>query len=116
MTFTPDTTVAFEKTVRMAAIAQIAKMNTAFDEVWDSSPGDYELTVVIYRQAMRGDMDNFVKAVSDALNEVAYEDDKYIMAGHSRMHLDRDNPRVEVLVRRWDLGQFSIADYRAGSQ
>lgn len=112
-TFTPKATTDFEKLVATAAIHAVSLLRDAFDELWDASPGDFELTVIIYRAKRIGDMDNYVKSVSDALNKIAYEDDRYIMAGHQRMHHDPLNPRVEVRVRRWDFGKYTMADWRA---
>ncbi len=98
--------------MRVAAIAAVAELRDVFDEEWDTSPGDFELTVIVYRQKRTGDLDNYVKAVSDALNNgIAFEDDKYVMAEKSRMHHDRENPRIEVRIRRWELGGYTMEDW-----
>ena len=45
------------------------------------------------------DLDNLEKAVLDALNGVAYEDDRYVVAKNSqKRYIRRDDPRVCVRV------------------
>lgn len=110
-TFTPKHTQVFEALVADAARTHITDLRETFDEDWDTSPGDFELTVIVHRQKRVGDLDNYVKAISDALNGIAFVDDKYIMAEKSRMHHDRENPRVEVRVRRWELGEYTMKDW-----
>lgn len=61
--------------------------------------GRITVTVRVYRPANRGDLDNSLKAILDALNERAYQDDSQIDELHAYKYLDRANPRVEVEVR-----------------
>ncbi len=62
--------------------------------------GDVAMYVHVYRQHKRGDLDNFAKVLGDALNGVMYHDDSQVIELHMFRHDDRDNPRVEVEVRR----------------
>ena len=62
--------------------------------------GELALYVNVYRQQRRGDLDNFAKVLGDALNGVAYHDDSQVVELHMWRHDDRDNPRVEVEVRK----------------
>ena len=58
--------------------------------------GAIRLDIWLYRPARRGDIDNYNKALLDALQGVVYEDDKQVVEMH--IYLDRDpkNPRTEV--------------------
>ncbi len=58
--------------------------------------------MVWYRENMRGDLMNREKPVEDALQGVLYENDSQITAKHTRWILDRDRPRVEVCVTRFE--------------
>lgn len=46
-----------------------------------------------------GDWDNYAKNVCDALNGVAWEDDRQVLTGVGTKRMDVDNPRTEVLIR-----------------
>lgn len=100
VTFTPKSTRIYEKQIREAAEAAIHELWAVFDEEWTLEAVDHELVVRVYRAAMRGDLDNFVKCVSDALNGVAYPDDRHVTSMQAWMGLDRKRPRVEVEVRK----------------
>lgn len=60
--------------------------------------GDVALTVRFYRARKSGDLDNRLKAIGDALNGIAYLDDKQIVEIHAYRHDDPENPRVEIEV------------------
>lgn len=53
----------------------------------------------LYRPANRGDTDNFVKVILDALNGVAWADDKQVKRIEAEKFIDRKNPRVELRIR-----------------
>jgi len=46
----------------------------------------------------RKDIQNTLKSLLDALNNIVYEDDSQIVELHAYKHLDKENPRVEVHV------------------
>lgn len=46
----------------------------------------------------RKDVQNTLKTLCDALNNVAYEDDSQIVELHAYKRLDKENPRVEIHV------------------
>ena len=48
------------------------------------------------------DLDNCVKLSTDALNGLAWVDDKQIKSIRADMHVDRDNPRTEIEI--WAIG------------
>jgi len=52
----------------------------------------------IYRAADRGDLGGFEAAIDDALQGCVITDDKQIIGRATAKHIDRANPRVEILV------------------
>ncbi len=60
--------------------------------------GPVKLTATVYRPRRQGDLDNFAKALCDALAGLVYADDSQIVESHWYLLLDRQNPRVEVTV------------------
>jgi crossover junction endodeoxyribonuclease RusA len=90
--YTPAETVRYENAVR--AIGSLRKPPS-----WDMQ-GSYHLTVVAYFADNRArDADNVLKAVSDALNKVAFDDDNQVVKVSAEKHVDRENPRTEVTVQ-----------------
>ena len=61
-----------------------------------------EVCVVVhwYREALRGDLDKRFSIMLDALQGIAYENDSQIGEIHAYRDLDRENPRMEVIVTR----------------
>lgn len=53
----------------------------------------------VYRKHKRGDLDNYNKILLDALQGLAYHDDKQVIELHAYRHDDKHNPRVEVRVK-----------------
>ena len=60
--------------------------------------GEVCLSIAVYRPQKRGDIDNVLKVLLDALNGVAYTDDKQIGELRIARWDDAANPRVEVWV------------------
>lgn len=62
------------------------------------------LVVVLdmYRPRRTGDIDAVFKLTFDALNGVAWFDDKQIVELHARRYDDRRNPRLELVIWRKD--------------
>lgn len=50
----------------------------------------------------RKDIVNLPKTTTDALNEAVYEDDSQIAECHIFRHLDRKNPRLEIVISEMD--------------
>jgi hypothetical protein len=73
---------------------------------WRSVPGrgvdgPVALTITLYRPAKRGDLDNRIKVLVDALGGgIAYRDDSQVVELHAYRLDDKDHPRVEVQVIR----------------
>ena len=60
------------------------------------------VTVVWYRAAKRGDLDNRLKVLFDALQGVAYTNDSLIVEIHAYRREDKSHPRMEVTVEELD--------------
>lgn len=93
MSFTPKRTRDYETYVRSCAELAVSAHGS-----WPrTNEGGYRLRVAVYRAANRGDLDNLVKGVSDALNRsTALDDDRRIVELHALMFVDKEDPRVFV--------------------
>lgn len=60
--------------------------------------GRLAVRVHFYCDTVRGDVDNFVKLVTDALNGIAYEDDSQIDVITARREFDWERPRTELEI------------------
>ncbi len=65
--------------------------------------GAVGLELNFYRPQRRGDLDNRLKVLVDALQGILYSDDKQVSELHAYLHDDKQNPRVEVNV--WATGE-----------
>lgn len=91
--FTPIKTSEYEKFVAAMAYAAVE----TFD--WAPIPGAmFHLDLEVYRAAKRGDLDNFIKSVSDGMNGIVFRDDQNIRRITAVMNDDKQNPRVVVRV------------------
>lgn len=85
--FTPERTKAWESEVALLAQAQGVR---PFD-------ADADVAAYISIVAARGDLDNHVKAILDALNGIAYHDDKQVT--RLAAWIERDGaPGIEVTL------------------
>lgn len=87
LALTPEA-LAFRHAVRMIAMVQDVRPIT----------GPVAVFVDVYRPRRRGDLDNVLKAVLDALNGVAYRDDEQVEEIHAHRYEDKRAPRVEIAV------------------
>lgn len=92
-TITPKRTLAWENVVRLVAQAECSRAG------WEPEAVPHEVDVVVHRAARRGDADNFGKAVLDALNGVAWPDDKHVRRMSVEL-VDGQGTGVRVTVRR----------------
>lgn len=60
--------------------------------------GNVSVTLRVYRARKAGDLDNRIKPLLDALQGVAFMDDKQVVQIHAFRFDDKDNPRVEVVI------------------
>jgi Holliday junction resolvase RusA-like endonuclease len=91
----PERTRDYEK--RVAGFAQVARMRLRVR--WPQAARWYQLSCSFYREADRGDLSNFIKAIEDGLNGVVWPDDRLVKSyGKMWMGVDPKNPRAEVTV------------------
>lgn len=63
--------------------------------------GDVIVCANVFRPKKQGDIDNRIKVVLDALEGIAYANDKQIKRVDFERHdTDRNNPRVEVVIEQ----------------
>lgn len=93
-TYTPKTTVAWEKQITDAAKDAMVAKELLLEKV----------TVELYFAGARvnSDIDNLAKAVLDACNEVVFKDDQQV--DHLHIHRIQGTPGVLVEVRPSDMG------------
>jgi Holliday junction resolvase RusA-like endonuclease len=56
------------------------------------------VTMHVVTRTRAGDLDNRIKPTLDALQGLAYDDDKRVVEIHATRGVDRENPRVEITV------------------
>ena len=108
---TPKDTVNYETLVHMEYISQCEGFRFPDDAMLDvrilsfygipksaSKKNKEKMKKGLLRPVKKPDMDNVVKIVADALNQVAYRDDTQIVDCQCRKFYS-DNPRVEVTIR-----------------
>lgn len=106
--YTPKETVEYEEWVR-ASYLKAGKVYFANEELGMEIKAYYKIPkstskkkraeMVHTRPTKKPDYDNVAKIVTDALNEVAYADDKQIVeAKQSKLWAIDDKPRVEVRI------------------
>lgn len=90
--FTPRRTVIYERLVKACAVSAMAgRLPLALP---------VEVEVVVYMpDKKRRDLDNCIKSVTDACNEVVYLDDVQIVRLRASKEVDREHPRVLVSVQ-----------------
>ena len=62
------------------------------------APTEVEVVISWYRAKKQGDLDKRFGVMLDALQGIAYDNDSQIAELHAYRHLDRVNPRMEVIV------------------
>lgn len=97
--YTPAETVRYESVVK--AIGMLTR-----PPKWRTD-GEYALHVVAHFADRRPrDADNVLKAVSDALNKVAFDDDNQVIRVSAEKRVDALTPRTDVTVT-W-LGERAV--------
>jgi Holliday junction resolvase RusA-like endonuclease len=98
--FTPKKVAVWEKTVKEEAAKHFA----------EPLVGPIQISMIFYMNRPQSrrkdvwvpttpDLDNLEKAILDALNGVAYEDDRFVVAKNAqKKYIRRDEPRVCVRV------------------
>jgi len=91
-------TVYMDKTGKEIKARYIQEVKDQWKE--EIITGDVFLEIDFYFGDKRiRDIDNFNKLVLDALTKIVYEDDKQIQELLLRKHYDKENPRVEILIK-----------------
>lgn len=95
--FTDPEMRRFKRIHMLAAQAAASKVRWVVDE-----DAEYELEVLAFMKDRRSlpDWDNLGKLISDAIEGVAYANDRQVSDGVVRRRIDRERPRTEVRVRR----------------
>jgi Holliday junction resolvase RusA-like endonuclease len=63
--------------------------------------GNFELVVNVYFRSNRSDLDGMFKVVLDCLQSVeAIDNDRYCMKIIATKRVDKDNPRVEIMLNQ----------------
>lgn len=66
-----------------------------------SQDGVFALDLAVYvHPSSRGDVDNLAKLPMDALQGIAYRNDRQVAKVSVERHVDRDRPRTEVTLWR----------------
>ncbi len=61
--------------------------------------GPVSLMVRVWATRPHGDVDNYLKGVADALNGIAYEDDRQVVEAHVKVYpVKRSEQRVEIEI------------------
>lgn len=108
--YTPAKTRSYESLIATAAIDAGARAHGepvaldvfayhAIPRSWSRSKRAQALDGMIRPTGPRGDLDNVVKAVSDALNKIAWHDDGQVVELRAERHYAVEG-RVSVEVRR----------------
>lgn len=96
--YTPGETRAYEE--RVALLARVAVAGAR----WTWTKADrFSVIVRVYRthEGKGGDLDNYLKAIADAINGIAFSDDRYVRGiGAAFGEPTPARPRVEVEVRK----------------
>lgn len=87
--FTPKTTADYEKLIRHYATGIVTEPSDSNDITFNVN--------VYFKNKTHGDVDNYIKIASDALNKVAYNDDKQIKHVEGHLYYDKDE-RMEIEI------------------
>jgi Holliday junction resolvase RusA-like endonuclease len=102
--FTPAETRAFEERVALMCQAAVARVR------WGWGPKDrFAVSIHVFRthEGKGGDADNYLKACLDAVNGIAFADDRYVRKLEALLAQDPERPRVEVEIRRMRIGEMA---------
>ena len=111
-TYTPEKTVNYENLVQFSYLDKYKKiellkgdlsMNIHFYFPIPKSTSKKNRELMLSNEIMhnkRPDIDNCVKSITDALNEIAYKDDSQIVEIHA-VKLYSDEARTEVQIKKY---------------
>jgi Holliday junction resolvase RusA-like endonuclease len=90
-------TRAYEALIAVHAQAVVAKAR------WQCAPvpATYAVAIAVYwKDALQRDCDNCAKVALDPLRGIAFVDDSQVKTLHVEQYVDRQHPRMEVVVTR----------------
>ena len=106
--YTPQGTVEYENLVRASYIKAgkvyfsnipLGMEISAYYKIPKSTSKKKRAELLNSRPMKKPDYDNIAKIITDALNGLAYEDDRFIVeASQHKFYAENDNPRVEVRI------------------
>lgn len=106
-TYTPQNTKLFENLVRQAYT--FSRSHDTDDH--SMLTGALRVHITAIRSTFHAaDWDNLGKAVTDALNKLAYEDDNQIVDGHVIKKVDKSSPRVIIEISEVDGREYGYPD------
>lgn len=123
--FTPEKTMQYESYVKVLYRRKYGRHTSfkeddelhldikAYYEIAKSTPKylkEMMLTGVV-KPTKKPDVDNIIKIIADSLNEVAYKDDKQIVAC-SCQKFYASEPRVEIAISK--LNEISVSEIKEG--
>lgn len=99
--YTPKETRQYEELVKWIGIEATSRWRKMLESVWLKT-GTFALGVTAYvPDRRRRDLSNIEKSIEDGLNGVTWDDDCQIKRRlEGGIEYDKDEPRVEVVVRR----------------
>lgn len=100
--YTPEATRTAEARVASSFTGQAGLTHS----ITEPLTGPLRFVARFYRRNnVTADLDNLLKLPGDALNGLAWVDDKQIKSIRADMHIDRDNPRTEIEI--WDIEEVT---------
>lgn len=91
--YTPAKTAGYQRRVGVSARVAVAGRE------WPMTDR-YVVSVLVYRGANRGDLDNFIKNI-DGLKGILWDDDRRVVGLRGWNLLSRTDPRLEIRVEAW---------------
>jgi Holliday junction resolvase RusA-like endonuclease len=78
------------------ALDYVAAVKRTYPPLSPLLEGDLRMTADVYYASRRPDLD--VSLILDALQDIAYKNDRQVREMHLYHHLDRENPRAEITL------------------
>lgn len=78
------------------ALDYVAAVKRTYPPLVPLLEGDLRMTADVYYASRRPDLD--VSLILDALQDIAYKNDRQVREMHLYHHLDRANPRAEITL------------------
>lgn len=123
--FTPEKTANYESYIKTLYIQKYGRRISfkeddelhldikAYYEIAKSTPKYLKEMMItgVVKPTKKPDVDNIIKIIADSLNEVAYKDDKQIVAC-SCQKFYASEPRVEIVISK--LNETSVSEIKEG--